>query len=121
MPKQKQLVDRRLLGTWKSDKRKTFRHFVPRPGAKPEGVRKLKTLFGKLVVRWTPTKCHTELDGCRESYSYELVDKDQDSVVLRCPDPLSKNERLVQIHFEGDHYWLLTWGNIMREYFRRIK
>ena len=111
--------DARLLGTWQSDRRKTFRHFVPRPGATPEGVRKLRALFGKLVMRWTPTKCFSEFDGSRESVPYKVVASDAESVVVRCFDLLSKTYRLQQLHFEGEHYWLWAWG--LREYFKRVK
>jgi hypothetical protein len=116
MPKRK--IDRRLLGTWKSDRRKTFKHFPPRPGAKPEAVRKLRAIFGKLVVRWTRSRCYSEFEGQLESRPYEVVASDSESVVVRCFVSWLKEDRLRQIHFEGDYYWLWAWG--IREYFRRI-
>jgi hypothetical protein len=88
------LVDPRLLGTWRSDRRKTFRHFAPRPGATPAGVRRLRALFGKLVVRWTRTRYVSELNGARQSAPYEVVASDPGTVVVRCFDPLSNSDRL---------------------------
>jgi hypothetical protein len=118
MAKRKSLIDQRLLGTWKSDRRKTFQNFRPRAKASAEAVRKLKALFGKLVVRWTRKKYYTELNGSNDSYPYELVAVDRVSVVIRCFDSLENADKLVQVHFEGNHYWLWAWGQ--REYFRRI-
>jgi len=113
------VTDRRLLGTWRSDRRKTFRHFVPRPGATPAAVRRLRAMFGRLVVRWTPARCHSELDGHWVSTPYEVVASDPECVVVRCYDPLTKDYRLRQLHFDGDHYWVWAWG--LREFFKRVE
>jgi hypothetical protein len=119
MKKPKLQVDRRLLGSWKSDKRQTFKWFYPKPGCPPEALRKLKALFGKLVVRWGHNKCHTDLDGCKDTAAYEVIASDADSVVVRFPDPADPRGRLRHIHFEGDHYWL--WAGGIREYFKRVR
>jgi hypothetical protein len=111
--------DRRLLGMWKSDRRRTFEHFVPRPDATPDAVRKLRALFGKLVVRWTRTMCYSQFDGHESSDPYEVVASDSKSVVIRSVDSLSNENRLTQIHFEGRHYWICLGG--MREFFKRIE
>jgi hypothetical protein len=118
MAKRKPKFDRRLLGTWKSDRRKTFRHYVPHPDAKPEGLRKFRAIFGKLVVRWTQLRCHTEYDGSRSSEPYEFIASDSESVVVRCFHELSNSYRLYQLHFDEQYYWIWAYG--IREYFRRV-
>ncbi len=112
--------DRRLLGTWRSDRRRTFRHFKPKRGCTPQSLRQLKALFGKLVIRWGRGKYHTELDGYRESTTYEMVASDSVSVVIRYRDGLGGEDQLRQIHFDGDYYWLALGGGLC-EYFRRVK
>jgi hypothetical protein len=81
-------------------------------------VRALRALFGKLIVRWTRSRCRTEFEGHVESRRYEVVASDSESVVVRCFVAWLKEDRLRQIHFEGEHYWLWAWG--IREYFRRV-
>jgi hypothetical protein len=112
--------DRRLLGTWKSDRRKTFERYCPMPGTRPEVVRKLKSLFGKLVVRWGRKRVYSELDGHRNSQNYEIIAADSESVVVRYFCDVFKEDRLQQIHFEGEYYWIGLGGHLC-EYFRKIK
>lgn len=111
-------MDERLLGTWQSDRRKTFLHYKPSPKSTPQQLRNLKALFGKLVVRWERQKYHTELDGYFSSEPYIVLASDVDSVVIRHRDKVTRAERLQQIHFEEDWYWTATWGLI--EWFRRV-
>lgn len=111
--------DQRLLGSWKSDRRATIRHFVPKPGADPAAISKLKTFYGKLLIRWGRGKCYTDLDGFRQAEDYEVVARDSQSVVVRIFDTFFQEHRLIQIHFEGQYYWLWAWG--MREFFRRVQ
>ena len=114
-----QSIDRRLLGTWQSDRRKTFRQFAPRSGTSPEAVRQLRAMFGKLVVRWTPKRCFSEFDGTRSSVAYEVVATDPSSVVVRYFNTLLTDFRLRHLHFEGKLYWVSIGG--LREYFKRLK
>jgi hypothetical protein len=111
-------VDRRLLGTWRSDRRRTFQFYKPGPQSTPKGQRKFKSIFGKLIVRWTARRCYFEFDGTRfdgERWSqpYEVVASDETSVIIRSGGILS------QIHFDGDYYWIAVQG-FLCEYFRRI-
>lgn len=112
--------DRRLVGTWQSDRRRTFRHFKPKAGCSPQGLRKLKALFGKLVITWGRGVYHTELDGHRSSARYEVVASDSTSVVVRTRDVVSGEDRLQQIHFDGDSYWVSLLGGNICEFFRRV-
>ena len=57
----RRLLEPRLWGTWKSDRRKTFEHVVL-PKATPAGLRKFRSLFGKLVVTWDETTVSSYFD-----------------------------------------------------------
>jgi hypothetical protein len=113
-------IDRRLLGTWKSDRRRTFRHFRPKAGCSPASFRKFRALFGKLVIRWGHGKSYAELDGHRSVTAYEVVASDSRSVVIRYFDSLAGEDRLRQIHFDGEYYWIALGGGLC-EYFRRMQ
>ncbi len=115
------MIDPRLLGTWRSDRRQTFKHFAPKPGARAEALRRFKQWFGKLIVRYGRRKMYTEFEGRREAFDYELLAADSDTVVIRSFDPLYQEQRLWQIHFEGNRYWIWIELVGMREFFARAK
>ena len=79
-------------------------------------------MFGKLVIRWSRTKYHSELDGHRESSAYVVVAQDANSVVVRTLDPITEQLVLLQIFFDGDDsYRVTTWFSGMIEWFKRVK
>lgn len=121
MAKRKRKIDRRLLGTWKSDRRKTFAEFRPKKNADPKALRKLKAIFGKLKLHWTRTNVHSNYDGFSESQTYDVLASDSQSVVIRIYENLFEEYELKQMFFEGtEYYWVYVGGNL-REYFKRIK
>jgi hypothetical protein len=72
-----------LIGTWKSDKRLTLEgcHRYHRlTGAKK---RTFGSLFGRLILRYTPSRLHHALRGTEWTAKYNVVAADSDSVVLR--------------------------------------
>jgi len=113
------MIDKRLLGTWQSDRRLTFRHYVLPKTMTAAKRRRYKSLFGRLVVRWTARFCYTQLDESKWKDRYELIDRDSVSVVVRAFNDVFDEMRLTQIFFEIDHYWFWTpWG--YQEFFRRV-
>jgi hypothetical protein len=110
--------DRRLLGTWKSDRRRTIHEFVPRKGATPKAVRKFKSLFGKLTVRYGRCRMITEFGNVRTECEYEVLGSDSESVVIRFYDSVWNEDRICQIHFQEEHYWI--WALCMREFFKKV-
>lgn len=113
-------IDPRLLGTWRSDRRRTLRHFKPKPGCPPQSLRRFKALFGKLVVEWGRGGCRTELDGYGKSVLYEVVATDATSVVVRSRDERTGQHCLQHIHFDGDYYWVAIGNGSLCEFFRRV-
>jgi hypothetical protein len=112
--------DSRLIGVWKSDRRRTFPNYKPNPGVSPEKLRRFQLIFVKLVVRWGRGRYWTDFNGDRSVDRYTVVAKDKCSVVVRSREKFSGEDRLQYIHYEGDYYWITTSGGIC-EYFKRIK
>lgn len=113
--------DKRLLGTWKSDRQRTFLHYKPKPGADPARIRKFKCLFGKLLVRWTRKKTYSgfgQLDS--EGSDYEIVASDSGSVVIRSFCQWLEEDQLSFIVFDKDRYWMTNSGLLMGEWFRKV-
>ena len=112
--------DARLIGTWKSDRRRTFQHFQPKAGTSPDKLRQLKAMFGQLVIDWGRGKYQTELEGRCDSGVYEVIASDATSVVVRLQEPAINGEDLQQIHFDGNHYWVAASGTLI-EWFCRLE
>jgi hypothetical protein len=114
------MVDKRLLGEWKSDRRRTLKDWnwpkVPTAARK----RKFYALFGRLKIKYTRTKLHTWMDGKKlDVQNYETLACDSQSVAIVCPTVLEPEGRIYHINFEGnDAYWIsLSSSNV--EWFKR--
>jgi len=81
-------IEKRLLGTWKSDKRKTFSEFVPWKGLTKKKLKFLRSLFGKLTVTYTPSKIRIEYEDLKDLKKYEILGSDLDSVAVLAYDSL---------------------------------
>jgi hypothetical protein len=123
------MTDDRLIGTWQSDADRTIAGIRERTPVDDKQEAVLRKLFGKMRVTYTPTTYTTELDGTTASYTYEVLGKDKQSVVIhevgRKPSPLDGVVALSEfavIHFDGpDSYWLYTQIGGIREYFKRVR
>lgn len=119
--------DKRLLGTWKSDRRLTFQNWKPSPKLRPSRVRKFRSLFGRLVMRWTRGKYYSDLDGFQDSGHYEILARDANSVVVQCWDSVPSRKlqtvepELSIIFFEGTDTYRLPLRNGFCECFKRIE
>ena len=116
------MIDTRLLGTWKSDLRKTkqaAREWHELPEAK---TKHLKRLFGKVRIRYTRTRIYWEGFGEKFVDRYQVVAKDATSVAILAPGIIDEDEQEIgHIHFEGKYYWV--WPDLASypEYFKRIE
>jgi len=130
--------DRRLIGTWQSDRRKTFEHWKPGKKATPASTRKFQALFGKLQVRYTKKYLYerftenTLVQGLKSTgkfrrfAQYEIVAKDESSTVIRVI-PLKEDtftlfgDKLIQIRYDGPDGYFISLFPGLSEYFRRIQ
>jgi hypothetical protein len=117
----KPLYDKRLIGTWQSDARKSRREVCSRSDLSERAKRTLLRIFGKLRLRYTRTRVYCDLQGFKTVECYRIVAKNSDSVVVTGCNALFREEELQHVHFEqgGKYYWI-SLGKI-REYFRRIE
>lgn len=115
-------TDRRLLGTWRSDRRRTLRELrfprhVPRKRQEP-----LRAIFGKLRLTYTRSRIRYVLDDWSAVRPYEVLASDSISVAIRFHDELAGEWLIQHIHFDpkdADRYWVsIGFG---REWFRRVK
>jgi hypothetical protein len=113
--------DDRLIGVWKSDARRTMKSWVFRPGTPLRRRKAIAGIFGKLVVKYTPSRVISEYEGHRESGNYKVLGKDQNSVAVFWWGELGpKAGEIEHVHFDKNHFWvLLPGGNV--EWFRRVR
>ena len=114
------MYDSRLVGTWRSDARKTCIEIAARRDMRLAKNRKLATLFGKLELRYTRRLRYSRFEDHESVSAYQVVAKDEYSVALVTFDPLA-GRQIVHIHFEGNYFWVYLGSGGLREFFRRVK
>jgi len=119
MTAHKTKTDRRLLGTWRSDRRRTLKEWVWRPGTTAKQRKFITDMFGHLTIRYTRHRMRSEFKGHRDSQPYEVIGTDSDSVAIMVYVGWMEERMIYHIHFEGDrHYWIAIGRQ--REWFRRV-
>ncbi|HVJ83993.1 MAG TPA: hypothetical protein VM452_00035 [Caulifigura sp.] len=141
------LLEPRLWGSWKSDRKETFERVKQTKGT-PAQQRKFRSIFGKMVVTWTRKRVSTYFDCDRflGSKNDRTPDVQEYSVVARSPrfaviqpgkrlpnrkrktDPVSAEilqelddwNSLIVIEFDGDEGYRVSLETFF-EYFRRVK
>jgi hypothetical protein len=111
------MYEPRLIGTWKSDGRKTAREIDARADIPLLRKSALKKLMGKLELRYTRNRCYAKLGNDIRPMRISVVARDDSSVAIVTVDPIVGRE-IVHIHFENEYYWVCV-GNI-REYFKQV-
>ena len=111
--------DSRLIGTWRSDGHKTAKEIAARRDIPENKKGKLRSFFGKLELRYTATHCYSRLGDYVSVNRYTVVAQDEWSAALVVFNPIA-GKHIVQIDFEGDHYWITLGSGRMREFFKRI-
>ena len=112
-------ADKRLLGTWRSDRGRTVSEWRFSKRLTPLQRRKFLAIFGKLQLTYTRTHIRGVLREYRFAQPYELLGTDADTVAIRYHDKQLTGEWCIQhIHFEGNHYWVAFGRN--REWFKRV-
>lgn len=119
MPSHKLKTDKRLLGTWRSDRRRTLKDWIWRRGWSARKRRLFASIFGHLTIRYTWTRFYTNFKGHKETKQYEVVAADSDSVAVVRWDSLLQEFRIRHIHFQGERYWISIGRQ--REWFKKIK
>ncbi|MBI1176194.1 hypothetical protein GC207_02005 [bacterium] len=114
-----------LIGTWKSDKRRTLRFCHRYHLLMGTKKRRFGNLFGHLTIRYTRSRVYYTLRETEWSAKYDVIAQDSKSIVLRLhSDSLWKQAepvvvdlvkqlmpaRLQQVHFQlvddTQYYWI---------------
>jgi hypothetical protein len=114
------MYEPRLLGSWRSDAKRTARELAARRDIPAKSKKVLRKLFGRLELRYTRTKCYATLDGNTEALTYTVVARDSDSVAIVTNDPLT-GQVVSHIHFTGSHLWVPVGSGMFREFFKRVR
>jgi hypothetical protein len=114
LPMTRRLYDKRLLGTWKSDRKRTAAEIAARRDMPADKKAALSALFGRLELRYTRAHCYSTLDGTTERTRYSVVARDAESVAI------VNDDTIYHVHFEEDSYWITLGSSNVREFFRRI-
>jgi len=120
MPSTTPTTDKRLLGTWRTDRGRTVAEWRFSKRLTRQKRRKFLAIFGKLRVTYTRTRIRGIYGDYRFTQRYEVVAKDSDSVAIRYEDTQVTGQwRIQHVHFEGQNrYWIALGRN--REWFRRV-
>jgi hypothetical protein len=134
--------DVRLLGAWRTDKRRTFAEWNWRKGISPKKRSRLKSLFGNLEVTYTRTKVISVLRhrNWETSRHYKVLGLDESSVAisvfgelkvkgpsnywaegLRMVKEANSKPTIKTIHFDKKNYWVSIGNGKNREFFRKIR
>jgi hypothetical protein len=121
MPRHAPKTDKRLLGSWKSDRRRTVSEWRFKKRLSPQRKRKFLAIFGRLALTYTRTRIRGVLRRYRFIQSYKLLAADSDTVAIIYHDSqLTSEWRIQHIHFQGtDRFWIALGPN--REWFKRVK
>src|SRR5438132_8502125 len=114
------MIDRRLLGTWKSDARRTMREVRARRDISEARARRLANLFGRLELRFTPTRCSWSLNGDADSRWYKVTARDSSSVTIIMHNSITDHDDITHVHFVGPHFWINVGTGLFREFFRKV-
>jgi hypothetical protein len=117
------MIERRLLGTWVSDGRRTIGDLEKRRKLSAKGRKAMNAIFGKLRLRYTRSRCYSTLDGNTDALPYRVLATNSEGAVLigrSLPEWLTAEEQIQHVRFVSDNlYWVCLGG--IHEYFRRVK
>jgi hypothetical protein len=113
------MTDKRLLGIWRSDRRRTLKEWVFKTRATPKRRKVVRSMFGFLTLRFTRHRVYSEFKGYREVHGYKILGSDSSSVAITYWNSLLGEWTIQHIHFERGCYWITLGRN--REFFRGVR
>jgi len=121
-------LDNQIIGDWKSNRDLTVPTIRYPKGARPETMKKLENIFGRLVVTYTESEARlimpamNDFPEWRDETTYKIVGRSENGITMRYFDNNEKVEKNRKITFDGpDRYWIDLEQLEGREYFDRIK
>lgn len=107
----------RLLGDWKSDRRRTMAEWKWSPRTTAKKKQFVTSLFGHLKLRYTRKYVYSDYQGTKDRQPYEVLGCDSFSIAIAIGNSILGEALIYQLNFEGDAYWI-SLGR-QREWFRR--
>src|SRR4051794_1830606 len=98
MPAKRRKTDTRLLGTWRSDRRRTLKEWVSRRGTTAKRRKLICDMFGRLTIHYTRQWMRSEFKGHKNSRLYEIIGADSDSVAIMVYVDWMEEWRISHIH-----------------------
>jgi hypothetical protein len=114
--------DKRLLGSWRSDREGTVaefnRRFPDRFKGKPEKKEKFAKIFGKMNHTFTPKELTVKYDDCVFTVDYKVLKIEKDNVLIKT---LGEDGEEIKIRFVDNFnsYWV-NEGSDFSEKFIKI-
>src|SRR3569833_2980128 len=100
MTNREKKTDSRLIGTWRSDRRRTLKDWIWKPRTSSQKRKRVADILGHLVILFTRRKIYADFKGHRSSVSYKVLGVDANSVAIM-------HKSIQHIHFVGPkHYWI---------------
>jgi len=106
----KRKIDKRLLGTWRSNKEKTTGLWKYTKEMTPAARERFEKIFGKFTLRFSETHIFTEFERTTDVVPYTVVAQDKTSVVIAWLE--KEGTSLQHIHFEENGYYILSGYNV---------
>lgn len=134
------MKDKRILGRWKSDKRKTMGYLKKYCKITKKQEQLFDAFFGKISIRITEKYVYTHmpkikftsgrkvrvLDSYEDKSEYKVIGKDEDKVAIISKNILDEDQISI-IHVEEKHIWVNLCDSLpicidasWREYFKAI-
>jgi hypothetical protein len=134
--------DPRLIGTWKSDKRRTFSEWSWKKNTSPRRKEALRSRFGKHELTFTRSRLVSKLPHRKweTAQQYCVLATDETSVaILQFGELEIKNRhkywelglamveqwmsqpQIMHLHFDKKHFWISIGNGRCREFYRRIR
>jgi hypothetical protein len=112
--------DKRLLGVWKSNRKRTVSEWRFNSALSPKKRQQFLKIFGRLIITYTPRFRTWKMDEYRNRHQYTVLGKDWHSVAIKYVFPVTAEDLIEYIVFEGeDSYYVIMGKN--REWFKRVK
>jgi nucleoid DNA-binding protein len=109
-----------LQGTWRSDKAASIEEMNQSKTVTAQQKETLSSLFGKLVVTYTPSTFTTEFNGERTTLPYQAVGAGNDFVEIEYAPPGQGGTQRKRLNVSGDTLWIDLPQFGFREVFKRI-
>lgn len=135
-------ADPRLIGTWKSDKRRTFAEWCWKKNTSPRRKEALRSFFGKHEIIFTRSRLVSRLPHRKweAAQRYCVLATDETTVAILQFGGLEIRNRhqydeldlamakecmpqaqIMHMHFDKEHFWISIGNGRCREFYRKIR